>query len=386
MADDLKVHRGRLRLFHWIEDWPLKTRTIDWYRSIIRNDESYADQVQVMEKFFSNPIDMFPFKAGLDQPARFFRIQEEEIAGRFPGNRGYVGDADIRDLFKTFADIFQRNILLFVVAKKLLLIGFVSLLIGVFFNNDFLNERICRVPILGDEPCRGGWLDYGLPLAGAFGAIAVLVVIFRMLNGYLAERYRELLRASANAVSKSALGRTQSLYNLFGELMHQIDEEKMSLKDGDRRNWPREAGRWMVMAYWVSQRLEYIERYVQIQMWRIRRAHFFVNRGGLAATWLIALGSVVAIGLAIWLNRDDLAHTHQLKWPILGLVVLVIGYLNHASYATESWRTPLGLVRDTLKTDLWASYGSLKMHERLGRQVHNDKQNLVEADDFKRGH
>lgn len=386
MADDLKVHRGRLRLFHWIEDWPLTTRTIDWYRSIIRNDQAYEEQVRLMERFFSNPIDMFPFRTGLDRPARYFRIQEAEIAGRFPGNRGFVGDADIRDLFKTFADIFQRNILLFVIAKKLVLVAFVWLLIALFFNHGYLNAKVCKAPVVGEDLCQGGWLDYGLPLAGAFGLIAVTVLIFRMVNGYLAERYRELLRTSANAVSKSALGRTQSLYNLFGELMHQIDEEKMSLKDGNRRNWPREAGRWMVMAYWVSQRLEYIERYVQIQMWRIRRAHFFVNRGGYALTWLIALGSLTALGLTAWLNRFDLLATHPAKWPILALVVLVIGYMNRASYATASWRTPLDLVRDTLKTELWASYGSLKMHERLGRQVHNDKQNLVEADDFKRGH
>ncbi|MDQ0464199.1 hypothetical protein QO010_001980 [Caulobacter ginsengisoli] len=396
MADDRKIHDGPFTLFQWIEHWEVKTRPIEYYTELVKDDQSYAEHLKRMEKFFTTEIDMFPYEPGapwvedgayqggpiprLSRPRRFHEILEAESAERFPGGSGSVGDHDIRMLLRAFADMFQRNIMVFVAVKKLLLIVPAALLLALIFNPAFLDAKDCSLPLLETRLCGRGGGGWPALLAIAIGAALATLIVFAAANRLLALLYQNALRNTANVVNAQAMSRTQSLSNLFTKLMKQIDGRKTELNDANRKRWPKEAGRWMMIAYWVAGRLDFIERFVQIQMWRVRRAHYFINRTGYAATWIIAVSLLVAGLLLAWVNHKALPDLPMVKWVVMAIAGLTIAAMNYASYAVAGWRTPLDLVRSTLSTENWHRYGSLKIHEQLSNQLHSDKQLLVEAD------
>jgi len=54
----------------------------------------------------------------------------------------------------------------------------------------------------------------------------------------------------------------------------------------------------MTLIYWVAKRLEYIERHVHIEIWRIRRIHYWLNRLALALTVLSAVLPIAGLWIA----------------------------------------------------------------------------------------
>lgn len=370
--------------FWQIENWDLKTRKIDYYRPIVQDTEAYAAHMALMRRFFSNPIDMFPGDTGteeLTRPARFYKIEEHEIAERFPGDQGEVGDEDVRKLLSYFADLFQNNIIWLVALKKSILVVAVALLLLVFFNPVYLAPQVCLASRMGGQLCPGGLVD--TLETGVIGCVAIGIVLaaFFAANSSLANDYQNILERSAQKVNGLMAYRTNALTELFSELIHQIDQRKTDLNDAKRKEWPEEAGRWMVVAYWVSQRLEYIERFVQIQMWRVRRGHYFVNRAGLYLTRALAvLSAVVLVGL-VWVNHEALQALPPVKLALLALAASAIAVMNYASYAWRAWRTPLLLVKQSLGADKWRRYSDLDMQQRLYKAIQAAKQDFIDAEE-----
>jgi hypothetical protein len=376
MAKGNKVHHPPWPFFSWIESFEIKTRGREDYEAVVADPERYADLKTLMEKFFVNPIEMFPDSAPVGQegrirkPREYFEIQLELIDERFPGARGQFGDADIRELISEFRSVFWRNIVKFVISKKLILLvtGLLPIFACVWAG---------MLPVLCADKSGQGFC-MAMPRSNTEAALAVLVVIalslgaFHFLNSQLFGEYREKLHRSAANVSHGTVQRTKQLAKLFGELHFNIEDGQNVLKD--RRQWPDDAGRWTVMAYWISQRLDYLERFIQIEMWRIRRGHYWVNRGGYVLTWVTgALLACGVVGVAVWLL---IAGQIDKTWPVfleLAMAAAAAAYMTVQSYVRADWRTPLSFVAEQLHPGDWERYSGLKLHEELYKQARTDK-------------
>lgn len=385
MGDGIKVHHPPWPFFSWIEAWEIKTRGREAYETVAADPEQYATLNALMEKFFVNPIEMFPDAqpgegGSIRMPREFFEIQAELIANRFPGAQGEFGDADIRDLISEFRSVFWRNIVKFVISKKLILLlaGAAPILACLWAA---LAPTVCD----GKSPpgfCSDLPLSPLTNVAAGLAVIAVSLGAFHFVNGQLFRSYRERLTISASKVSHGTSMRTKQLAKLFGELHFNVEDRRSKLVGDRRRDWPKEAGRWTVMAYWISQRLDYLERFIQIEMWRIRRAHYFVNRGGLILTWVIGL--VLAGSLTGLLVAAVLRGGLDERWPFLielALAAAASGYMTWLSYAKRDWRTPLSFVSGELHPNDWERYSGLQLHTKLFEQAEKDKQERNEADD-----
>ena len=379
MHETSKVHRRPWPFFSWIESWHLQTRGLSAYEAAADDPQKFAALTELMERFFRRPIDMFPESSSpgpIQRPRRFFELQRELIDERFPGGSGEFGDADIRALISEFQSIFSVNIAKFVVSKKLILL--VAGLAPLFACTWALEASVWCGMVRAEWLCApGAGLHRALVV---LGVIATALILFQALNSALFQAYREKLDRTATPISHNMQARTKEFAKLFGELKFNIEHRQSKLTDERRADWPGDAGKWTVMAYWISQRLDYLERFVQIEMWRVRRAHYFVNRLGWLATW--AIGAVLAVTAAV-IAAVVLASQSSDRGLLLGelaLATLANAFMTWTSYANASWRTPLTFVAEALHPQDWERYTDLELDRSLFEQARHDKQMRNEAD------
>ena len=131
----------------------------------------------------------------------------------------------------------------------------------------------------------------------------------------------------------------------------------------------------MTLIYWVAKRLEYIERHVHIEIWRIRRIHYWLNRLALALTVLSAVLPIAGLWIA-WASLPA-------RMDVLTMIGFAITNVLVVFYAVTSylfWNAPIDLIEQKLQTENWNRYRNIRVHTKISEQIFRDKQKIIDLD------
>ena len=339
-------------------------RSPDGILNPIQDSEYFSDDPEATERvsahideYFNQPLDIFPFWESDGKPDRFHVLFARQIEERFPI------DSDLRsDIYTYGRRVFDA--LRVHVAVKRLTQGLAMLAFGVLAT-------------LGPT-----WFSRwtGTDAAGAALAGGSMLVVFGLywgIQSILFIQYRFRLENDSYQLSREIVQRTRELQNLFttGRAMPDQAETKYQ-QDG--KAWGLRAMYLTRLTMWLGARMEYLEKYVQMELWRVRRERYWMR-------WLARiLTPMVFIAGVIILAAQSAPAGHEVAYRGLqALAVVLSAVVSLLSYFR--WQTPTSAVQDKLGIENWVRYASLDVDNAVADQVRRDKERLVEYRALTRG-
>ena len=309
-----------------------------------------------IDEYFNQPLDLFPFWESESKPDRFHVLFSRQIEERFPV------DSDLRKLVHDYGRRVFRALIVHVTVKRgsqlLALIGFALLAtLGPTWFSSWT----------GSPPM-------GLGLA--FAAMLAVVGVFWAAQAILFIQYRFQLENDSYELSREVVQRTRELQNLFTSARAMADQAETQFQM-DGKGWGQRAMYLTRLTMWIGARMEYLEKYVQMELWRIRRERYWMRWAQRIMTPLV---------LIVWLGLFLLepAPADAGAFRALQAVAIVLGVLvSWLSYFR--WRTPMAAVQDKLGVEGWVRYASLDVDNAVSDQVRRDKERLVEYRALTRG-
>jgi hypothetical protein len=308
--------------------------------------EVQASVSEDIDKFFNTPLDIFPFSETTKKPKRFHVFFGEAIAERFPD------DEDLRQIMARFGRRFFKAMVGYMWVKRLLLV------IGLI--------GVSALILWGPAMMKGFGLAGAAGLGAIVGGMALLFGILIGINALIYAQYRYALENRCYSLSRLIVQRTREIQNLFLSIKALPDQEETRFPDGHQ--WGDRSSYLIRLLLWVGQRMEYLERYLQMQMWRTRRERYWLS-------WAGGIGIFLIMGA--WTTWLVTRHGGGAEFRLLQGVGYVFGLvMAFCSYAL--FKTPVNLARDKLGVEGWIRYAALDLDNAVGDQVNRDKQRITE--------
>ncbi len=310
-----------------------------------------------IDRYFNQPLDIFPFWETENKPDRFHVLFNRQIEERFPA------DADIRGRIYGYGRRVFNALRVHVITKRLTqglaLIAFAAMAIlgpGVFAD------------WTGGQP-----QGLGLAVLG----MLITAGIFFGVSSILFVQYRFRLENDSYELSREVVQRTRELQNLFTNARALSDQAETQFAT-DGKGWGQRALFLTRLVLWIGARMEYLEKFAQMTLWRTRRERYWMRWVGRITTPLVLLVwlAVFALWPAPTVNEGGF-RILQLVALAMGAVVSWLSYFN--------WQTPTAAVKDKLGVEGWVRYASLDVDNTVGDQVRRDKERLVEYRALTRG-
>ena len=310
-----------------------------------------------IDEYFNQPLDIFPFWETDGKPDRFHVLFSRQIEERFPV------DTDIRSRIHSYGRRVFRALIVHVSVKRLSQAGALA--------------AFAALALLGP-----GWFaswsgseQMGLGLAA--GAMLVAFGVFWALQAVLFIQYRFQLENDSYELSREVVQRTRELQNLFTTARAMADQAETQFQQ-DGKGWGQRAQYLTRLTMWLGARMEYLEKHVQMELWRVRRERYWMRWAQRIMTPL-----VMVAGLAV-LALEPAPATGEAGFRALQGLAAVLGVaVSWLSYFR--WRTPVAAVQDKLGVDGWVRYASLDVDNAVSDQVRRDKERLVEYRALTRG-
>ncbi len=310
-----------------------------------------------IDQYFDQPLDIFPFWETENKPDRFHVLFTRQIEDRFPV------DADIRGRIHGYGRRVFNALRTHVTVKRLTqaatLVAFAAMAV--------------LGPTLFTE-----WT--GTPVGGlglAVLAMLVIVGVFFALSSVLFVQYRFRLENDSYELSREVVQRTRELQNLFTNARALSDQAETQFAT-DGKGWGERALFLTRLVMWIGARMEYLEKFAQMELWRVRRERYWMRWVGRITTPLALLIWIAAF--AFWpapAGQETNFRLLQAASLLLGVLVSWLSYFR--------WQTPTAAVKDKLGVDGWVRYASLDVDNTVGDQVRRDKERLVEYRALTRG-
>jgi len=310
-----------------------------------------------IDEYFNQPLDIFPFWETENKPDRFHVLFNRQIEERFPV------DADIRGRIHGYSrrvfNALRTHVIVKRLSQALSLIAFAVL--------------AALGPTLFAEWT--GSQAGGLGLAAL--AMLIVVGVFSGVSSILFVQYRFRLENDSYELSREVVQRTRELQNLFTNARAMSDQAETQFST-DGKGWGERALFLTRLTMWIGARMEYLEKFAQMELWRVRRERYWMRWVGRITNPFVLLVCIVAFafGPAPAINE---AGFRVLQLAAVALAVLVSWLSYHR------WQTPTAAVKDKLGVDGWVRYASLDVDNTVGEQVRRDKERLVEYRALTRG-
>jgi len=322
--------------------------------------EREAELSAEIDRYFNTPLHMFPYAQTSRKPDRFHVFFEQAIAERFPD------DDDIRALIAHFGRAFFASLTAYVFAKRLLMaLSMIAVALLTTGGPSFF--------------ARFG-LDGMLTVVATLAGMVLVWPIFAGINALVFLQYRVNLENRCYELSRQIIQRTRELQNVYARLKAAPDQEETRFQN-DGKGWGDRSAFLIRMVMWVAQRMDFLERFVQVEMWRLRRERYWINWVG----GILVVAMTAAFLIFILLGKPSTEMPGGLAiFRILQIAAVVIGLgLAWASY--NLWKTPLNLAQDKLGADGWVRYATLDLDNAIGDQISRDKGRLVEYRTLNKG-
>jgi membrane protein implicated in regulation of membrane protease activity len=310
-----------------------------------------------IDEYFNQPLDIFPFWESESKPDRFHVLFSRQIEERFPVDR------DIRSRIHAYGRRVFRALIVHVSVKRITQAGALA--------------AFAALAILGP-----GWFSQWtgteqMGLALAAGAMLATFGVFWALQAILFIQYRFQLENDSYELSREVVQRTRELQNLFTSARAMADQAETQFQM-DGKGWGRRAMYLTRLTMWIGARMEYLEKHVQMELWRVRRERYWMRWAQRIMTPLVLIAGLVVLALEPAPETGEAGFRGlQVLAAVLGVAVSWLSYFR--------WRTPVAAVQDKLGVDGWVRYASLDVDNAVADQVRRDKERLVEYRALTRG-
>ncbi|MFN7111188.1 MAG: hypothetical protein ACK4M2_06080 [Brevundimonas sp.] len=321
------------------------------------DDASIAKISGNIDLYFNQPLDIFPFWENEKKPDRFHVLFARQIEERFPADR------DIRGRVHAYGRRIFRALCVHVGVKRLTqalaLIAFAVLAeLGPTLFADWAG---------------------GQPTGLGLGVLAMLITggIFFGVSTILFIQYRFRLENDSYELSREIVQRTRELQNLFTNARALSDQAETTYQM-DGKAWGQRALYLTRLVLWIGARMEYLEKFIQMELWRVRRERYWMR-------WLgrITTPAVLLIWLIVFAFLPAPA-ANEVGFRLLQVLAVVLAFgVSGLSYFR--WQTPADAIQAKLGAESWVRYASLDVDNTVGDQVRRDKERLVEYRALTRG-
>jgi hypothetical protein len=310
-----------------------------------------------IDEYFNQPLDIFPFWESDGKPDRFHVLFDRQIEERFPADR------DIRGHIHTYGrSIFGRLVTHFF-TKRLFQGG---ALIG-----------LAALALIGPTWFAGLTGSQPMGLALSVAAMAAVFGLWWAVQAILFVQYRFRLENDTYALSRRIVERTRELQNVFTQSRAMADQAE-TLYQQDGKGWGLRAMYLTRLTMWIGARMEYLEKFVQMQLWRVRRERYWMRWVGRIVTPMVYLTFLGVLALEPAPAGGEAAFRGlQAVAVVLGAAISWVSYFR--------WQTPTQLIQDKLGLESWVRYASLDVDNAVADQVRRDKERLVEYRALTRG-
>lgn len=309
-----------------------------------------------IDEYFNQPLDLFPFWESGRKPDRFHVLFARQIEERFPV------DVDLRSHIHDYGRGIFRALMVHIATKRLnQILALVAFTLLATLGPTWFSAWTGSQPI-------------GLGLAA--GAMLAAFGLWWGVQAILFVQYRFRLENDSYEMSREIVQRTRELQNLFTSARAMADQAETQFQM-DGKGWGQRAMYLTRLTMWLGARMEYLEKYVQMELWRIRRERYWTR-------WLQRI--LTPLILIVWLVLFALepAPANAVAFRALqGLAVLLGVLVSWVSYVR--WRTPTEAIQDKLGVEGWVRYASLDVDNAVADQVRRDKERLVEYRALTRG-
>jgi len=311
-----------------------------------------------IDEYFNQPLDIFPFWETDGKPDRFHVLFSRQIEERFPV------DQDIRSRIHGYGRRVFRALIVHVTVKRLSQAGALA--------------AFAALAILGPGWFRNWTGSEAMGLGLAAGAMLAGLGLYWGLQAVLFIQYRFQLENDSYELSREIVQRTRELQNLLTSARAMADQAETQFQQ-DGKGWGQRAMYLTRLTMWLGARMEYLEKHVQMELWRVRRERYWMRWAQRIMTPLVLI-----IGLAVLALETPPAATGEAGFRALQGLAAVLGVLvSWLSYFR--WRTPTAAIQDKLGVDGWVRYASLDVDNAVADQVRRDKERLVEYRALTRG-
>lgn len=310
-----------------------------------------------IDEYFNQPLDIFPFWESEGKPDRFHVLYARQIEERFPV------DSDLRSNIYTYGrgvfDALRVHVLIKRVNQALAMAAFAALaLLGPTWFSQWTGTDAAGAAV-------------------AAGAMLVVLGLYWGVQQILFIQYRFRLENDSYQLSREIVQRSRELQNLFTSGRAMADQAETRYQQ-DGKAWGQRALYLTRLTMWLGARMEYLEKYVQMELWRVRRERYWMR-------WLsrILTPLVFVIGVGIFALQPGLEGHELALRGLQGLAVVLSAIVGLLSYFR--WQTPTSAVQDKLGIENWVRYASLDVDNAVADQVRRDKERLVEYRALTRG-
>ncbi len=319
-----------------------------------------AENAQVsahIDEYFNQPLDIFPFWESDGKPDRFHVLYDRQIAERFPAEAG------IRSHIAGYGRSVFRRLMTHFGVKRLLQGGaLIALAALVMMGPTWF------AGLTGSQP---------LGLVLAVVAMAVVFGLWWAVQAILFVQYRFRLENDTYELSRRIVEQTRELQALFTQGRAMADQAETHYQQ-DGRGWGQRSMYLTRLVMWLGARLEYLEKFIQMELWRVRRERYWVRWLGRFAAPLVYI-----VFLGILALEPAPAGGEAAFRGLQGVAALLGAAVSWFSYFR--WQTPIQLIQDKLGVDGWVRYASLDVDNAVADQVRRDKERLVEYRALTRG-
>ena len=310
-----------------------------------------------IDEYFNQPLDIFPFWENENKPDRFHVLFRRQIEERFPV------EADMRGRIYGYGRRVFNALRVHVAVKRmtqgLSILGFVLLaILGPTFFEQWTGSQAG-----------------GLGLA----ALAMLIVVglFFGISSILFIQYRFRLENDSYELSREVVQRTRELQNLFTNARAMADQAETQFAQ-DGKGWGQRALFLTRLTMWIGARMEYLEKFTQMELWRTRRERYWMGWFGGFSTVLVMIVGLLVLGFWPVPGTDEVGY--RALQGLGAVLTLAVSWLSF-----YRWQTPMAAVKDKLGVEGWVRYASLDVDNTVGDQVRRDKERLVEYRALTRG-
>ncbi|WP_332653363.1 hypothetical protein [Brevundimonas sp.] len=321
-------------------------------------DPEATDRVSAhIDEYFNQPLDIFPFWETEGKPDRFHVLFARQIEERFPV------DSDLRAGIYAYGRGVFDALRVHVLSKRL--------------TQALAMAAFGALAVLGPT-----WFSRwtGTDMAGAglaAGAMLVALGLYWGVQQILFIQYRFRLENDSYQLSREIVQRTRELQNLFTSGRAMADQAETRYQQ-DGKAWGQRALYLTRLTMWLGARMEYLEKYVQMELWRVRRERYWMR-------WLARLltPAVFLVGAAVIAVQSAPAGHEVAFRGLQALAIALSAVVGLLSYFR--WQTPTSAVQDKLGIENWVRYASLDVDNAVADQVRRDKERLVEYRALTRG-
>lgn len=334
---------------------PLRTiRESDYLSLDPEVQEALSERIDL---YYNTPLEIFPGWESLRKPDRFHVLFAHQIEERFPD------DNDLRHRIHDYGREVFRSLLFYMFGKRAMqLATLVGLAWLAFAGPGLMAQFAPAAP---------------LPVVLSVAAMLLLCGVFAGTAAIIFTQYRINLENRSYELSREIVQRTRELQNLYTNIKAMPDQSETQFQM-DGPGWGRRSAFLMRLLLWMGARLEYLEKYTQVEMWRVRRERYWMNWGGGILTVLVIL-----VWAAVFLLQPAPA-ADPVSFRILQAIAVALG-VGVSLWSFFTLRTPENLVRDKLGSESWIRYASLDLDNAVGDQSRRDKERLVEYRSLTRG-